>query len=267
MDIFSYQNYKDFTIDALEELGKRVRGTRSRLAEKLACQTAYISQVLNKDAHFSLEQALLTADFLSLSNKQTEFYLTLVNYQRAGNKRLSDYYKVKIDELVKDSKDLSKRLTDKKELTKEQQYEYYSSWHYLAIHAYLSITKQYDREIIATTFSISTETVAKVIDFLLDAGLITNDGDKIKLTSKSFHLGKNSPMIARHHSNWRLRAMESMDRATEDELHYSSVITLSKEDLPKVNGIMVKAIEEIREVVKKTTQEDVFCYTMDLFKV
>lgn len=267
MDVFSYQDYKAYTIDALDELGKRVRGARSRLAEKLSCQTAYISQVLNKDAHFSPEQALLTAGFLSLSSKQTEFYLTLVNYQRAGDYRLSEYYKSKLEQLVKDSKDLSKRLTDKKELTKEQHYQYYSSWHYLAIHAYLSITKRCDREEIATRFTIPTETVAKVIDFLIDAELISKNGDKITLTSKSFHLGKSSPMIARHHSNWRLRAMESIDRATADELHYSSVITLSYEDLPKVNGIMLKAIEEIREVVKKTNQEEVFCYSIDLFRV
>lgn len=52
-----------------------------------------------------------------------------------------------------------------------------------------------------------------------------------------------------------------------NELHYSSVISLAEGDVPKVREKLVKAIEEVREVVRPSNDETLFCYNLDLFKV
>jgi hypothetical protein len=73
---------------------------------------------------------------------------------------------------------------------------------------------------------------------------------------------------ALHHSNWRLLAMQALENEQSDELHYSSVITMRREDIPKIREAMVRAIEEVRGKVRSSTDEDsVLCYTLDLFEL
>ena len=52
--IYKYNDYKSYVKMALTEKG---HGSRIKFAQALNCQSAYITQVLNKDAHLSMEQA------------------------------------------------------------------------------------------------------------------------------------------------------------------------------------------------------------------
>ena len=65
----------------------------------------------------------------------------------------------------------------------------------------------------------------------------------------------------------RLQAIQSFDEPCADELHYSSVGSISKKDLSKVRAILVKAIEEVRQVVSSSGEETAFCYNLDLFNL
>lgn len=72
-------------------------------------------------------------------------------------------------------------------------------------------------------------------------------------------------MISKHHANWRIKAMHAIDLRREKDLHYSSVITMAEKDAYNVKSVMVKAIEEIRSIVKDSPEEKMFCYTLDFF--
>ena len=51
------------------------------------------------------------------------------------------------------------------------------------------------------------------------------------------------------------------------DLHFSSIASIRESDLPKVRNIMMKAAEEIGQVVKSSKSEDtLFCYCIDLFR-
>jgi hypothetical protein len=54
--IFEYRDYKTYLNDTLEKRAREFneRGIRSRLSEAIKCHTAYVSQVLGGNAHFSL---------------------------------------------------------------------------------------------------------------------------------------------------------------------------------------------------------------------
>jgi hypothetical protein len=48
-------------------------------------------------------------------------------------------------------------------------------------------------------------------------------------------------------------------------LHYSSAITCSEEDAIKIKGALVRAIEEVRGIVKPSKDEGGFVYSLDFF--
>lgn len=56
-DIFDYDDYKKYLHDLLLSQPSKGHGFRSRLAEVAGCRVSYVSQVLNQDMDFSLEQA------------------------------------------------------------------------------------------------------------------------------------------------------------------------------------------------------------------
>lgn len=74
-------------------------------------------------------------------------------------------------------------------------------------------------------------------------------------------------MISKHHANWRLQAIQSLEREQPDELHYSSAVTISKEHVPEIRKILVGAIEQVRAIVKNSPEKCLYCYSFDLFEV
>jgi hypothetical protein len=98
--------------------------------------------------------------------------------------------------------------------------------------------------------------------------LIEAKGGKFKTGRVSLHLANDSNLVKQHHTNWRLRAIESMNHEEKNDLHYSSAVSVAFDDVPKVREIMLKTIEQIRAVVKKSSPEDcIYSYSMDLFEL
>jgi len=261
--IFDYQDYKTFLNDIM---GLKPRGHRSRLAEALRCHTAYITLVLSGNAHLSLEQAELANQFLGHSEEESHFFILLVQLGRAGTTSLQNYFQNQLKAVSNKRLELKNRLQFKKTLSAEDQSIYYSSWHYAAVHILLSIPALRTKDALAHYLRLPSKKIAEVLDFLVKAGLVeTKDDQSYVIGTTHIHLPHDSPMISKHHSNWRMRAIESFDSEALTDLHYSSVVTMSKKDGAKIRAILIKAIEDVRSVVKDSPEEEGFCYTLDLF--
>ncbi len=85
--------------------------------------------------------------------------------------------------------------------------------------------------------------------------------------AQRIHLGEDSPLLPKHHMNWRLRALESLDHPRQDDLHYSSVMSISREAFLKIRSSMLQLIEESEPVIKSAKDEALFCWAIDLFQV
>lgn len=59
--------------------------------------------------------------------------------------------------------------------------------------------------------------------------------------------------------------MQSLERQSSGELHYSGVVTISRNDVFRVREVLVKAFEDVRFIVKASKDEEVYCYNLDLF--
>jgi uncharacterized protein (TIGR02147 family) len=262
--IFEYKGYKSYLNEVLD---RRSRGERSRLAEAIRCHSGYVTQVLNGTAHFSLEQAELVNQFLGHSKDQSHFFLLLVQFDRAGTATLREHFEEQMKELVEKQFVLKTRLRYKRSLSREDQAIFYSSWHYGAVHVLVSVPGCSTVKGMSDYLGIPLEKTAEVVAFLSSVGLITQEGDHYKIGTTHIHLEHDSPMISKFHTNWRLQAIQSLDHQRAEDLHYSSVITASYEDSPKIREILVKAIEEVRAVVRPSKNEAAFSYAIDFFEL
>lgn len=74
-------------------------------------------------------------------------------------------------------------------------------------------------------------------------------------------------LVARHHTNWRLKSIEKTEKEEKDELIFTAPLTVSQKDFKKIKNILLNSIEKVSEIIVKTSPEKVTCLNIDLFYV
>jgi uncharacterized protein (TIGR02147 family) len=267
ISIFEFDDYKAY-LKALESERTQVqRGFRSRLAEALNCQNAYVSQVLNSHANFSLEQGLQVTQFLNLDEEPSRYFLLLLEYSRAGTEELKNYFLKDIQIQKKQNLNLAKKIQGSQSLSKEEQTAYYSSWLYSAIHILVTIPQFQTLGAIESALGIDSETTREVILFLVSTGLVEEKNGKILPGQTQIHLSKNSPHIRQHHANWRIMAVQSLSKNFRDDIHYSTVSSLSKKDAEALKNIFAEVIRDYTEKVKPSKEEVLYNFNLDFYSL
>lgn len=261
MSIYDEDDYKNYLKKVLG------RGTRSQLAKFLSCQTGFISQVVGGPVHFSLEHSLLITRFLKLTQDEAEYFMLLVGQAKAGSVALEDHYQKKITEIKEKRKQIKDRIKVKEGLSKDEKTTYYSHWYYAAIHIAVMVESLRSKEALAQRFNLPVEVVQNVLDFLTQNHLVSLKEGEYRIGNSRIHIDKRSNLISRHHANWRLQALQALDRSRDENLHYSSVITLSLKDAEKVKEQMIKSLEVIEGILAPSPEEEVFTLNMDFFRL
>lgn len=264
-NIFHYSDYKSY-LKAIETT-KEIKGFRSRVAEVTSCQNAFISQVLNGEVNFNLEQALKISDFLNHTPDERQFFLWMIEHKRAGTQELKKYFSVLMTEIAERNLVLKNRINAPQTLSQEDQARYYSAWIYSAIHIATMVRGLNSVSKIAEALNISDELCSKAVDFLVRCGLLEKNGGSIRCGKNQIHLGKDSANISKHHSNWRIEAIKSLDKVKSNEVHYSGVSCLSKADANIIRTQLIDYIENYVKQVESSKEETVFALGIDFFSV
>ncbi|OFZ80190.1 MAG: hypothetical protein A3K03_04660 [Bdellovibrionales bacterium RIFOXYD1_FULL_44_7] len=267
-DIYDYDNYKEYLLSDIHRRPGRGHGFRSRMAEAAGCRVAFISQVLNGNLQLNMEQAEAINQLLGHSSDESDFFLLLVQYGRAGTHHLRNRLKSQIDKLRQKRLVLKDRVDIKTSLDLVAQTTYYSSWHYAAVHILTSIAGYQTKEAVAGYLRLPVKKVSDVLDFLCSVGLVRVEAGQFKLGVARIFLGNDSPMILRHHSNWRMRAIESLDRNLESDVHLSTIMSFSKKDLLRLKEQVIKGIEQTRSQARDSVpEEEIYCFCVDFFRL
>ncbi|MGE3386093.1 MAG: TIGR02147 family protein [Bdellovibrionales bacterium] len=266
VSIYEYDDYRTYLQAALPVKGAE-RGARNRLAEVLNCQKGFISQVLSGKNHFSLEHGARISQFLKLDETEEEFFLLLLHLGRAGSKELEKFYQKRIALIRERRRQVHERIRAKSDLSESEQAIYYSSWHYTAVHMCLMIPHLRTKTAISKTLGVSTVAVNRVIEFLISVGLAKDEGDKISSGPARSHLSAESPLVAKHHVNWRMRAIDSLDHIRPRDLHYSLVMSISENAAEKIREILLKAIQENEPIMKAAEDKTIYALNLDLFAI
>jgi uncharacterized protein (TIGR02147 family) len=262
--LFDYRTCHGYLMAVLGGRSMR-RGVKAALATAAGCQATYLSQVLKGKAQLSLEQTERVSRYLRHDKSEAHFFMLLVLKARAGTKELENFFSQQIEDLILQRLDVVKRLGANNNLTDEQKAVYYSSWHYLAIHIALTIPELRTREALALHFHLSFEQVDRVLEFLQRIGLVEQNKHIYTTTVPVIRLGKDSPHIVQHHNHWRQQAIESLERTNPHDLHYSAVVTLSKEDVIKIKDKLLEEIKTNVQTIRESPGEEVYVYNIDFF--
>lgn len=266
--LFQYQDYKEFLNDKLDQLNDGGRGSRARLSRAVGCQTAYTAQVLRGASQFSLEQGESINVFLGHTEDEGHYFLLLLQLAKAGTSALRNRFLKQVESLQDTKLTLKSRLAASDSLAEKEQFIYYSSWLYGAVHALASIPGFQSVESISKRLGIDLRMTNEIVEFLTKAELLvrTKTG-ALELGRGQIHLSSESPMIARHHLNWRLQAMQSIERNPRQGLHYSSVVSISKSDGENIKEKFIAFLKELKTEIRQSKEEEIFNISLDFFQL
>jgi uncharacterized protein (TIGR02147 family) len=264
-DIYLYSDYRKYLRACLPSAGAG-RGGTSRLALHLGCQPGFVSLVLGGKGHFSLESAMLISEFLGHPEEDREFFLLLVQRGRAGSKKLEEYFERKINAVLSGRKKIASRIKQaKKPLSTADQAIYYGDWVYTALHMALLIPELQTVDALKRYLRVPATRLNQALSFLFRTGLAQQVKDKVVVGATRMHLPAQSSLINRHHLNWRIKAMEAIDAARADDLHYTSVMSISRSGAEKVRELILTLIQDADQEIVKAKDEEVYSFIVDYY--
>lgn len=265
--IFEFRNYRKYLEWAFEQRSANGFGEAKRLAEHLRIHPTFVSQVLKGVKSLSPEQALGVTTYLNLNNLETDFFLLLVQIDRAGTSDLKKHLQAKLKETESKANQLVNRVKHDAQLTPEQQATFYSDWLYSACRLSTLLPKMQTLDQLADYLGVSKARLKEVTDFLVESGMLKLEGGRFAVGPLATHLDGKSPWIKSHHTNWRQKALERLSFPNESSLHYSAPMTLSRVDMKKIKELLIKSINEVDEILEPSPSETLVCLNIDWFEV
>lgn len=265
--VFHAKSYKAFIHEWIKKTPTGGRGQRKLLADAVGCQTPYITHVLSGDYHFSLEQAEGCARWMGLNESETEFFLLLVMRERAGTRALKSVFERQIETYRAKELAIKKKVQIEETLDLQAQVTYYSHWLYAAVHMAILIPTLNTADALQNYFQVPSAQLMSVLDFLARHRLIEPTRAGYKVARPMLFLPRGSPLLPLHHSHWRLMAIEKSQMNRVENMHYSTVMSLSRDAYEAIRIQMAELIEKTAEIVKPSADEKLACMVIDLFNV
>lgn len=268
ISIFEAESYKSFVEQLIASMPRKGRGQFSKIAEHLGLHPTRVSQIFKGELHLTADQAQSLTKFFGLSALDSEYFVTLVLRDRAETKDLRALFEGQLERMQVKSRQIINRVPRDLVMTSEQKAEFYSSWFYSAIRLATSMEGTHDVNSLSEFFGMDRARVQQVLEFLLQTGLCVIKEGRIQMGAKTTHLEQTSPLVLRHHSNWRVRALNRHEALTESELAYTCPVSLHHEDMLAVREMLSQVIEKfLKRVTASEPADTLACLNVDWFKI
>lgn len=255
-------------LEAVIEEHRSERGYQTRLAAALRCQRAYITHILKGRALLTPDQGMALARHWSFSDEEAEFFLALVNCDRAATPSLRDHLRRRIEQMRAQRREVAAAARGAPALGLEMQMKYYAQWYWSAIHIIVSIPEYGTPDAIAARLGLARSRVVAVLSELELMGLVRREPDgRYAVGTASLHLSKSSPCYGLHHANWRTLAARTLPLQREENLHYTSVFSISRADFEHIRSELLEQVKSSRERIAASRDEELACLALDLFLV
>ncbi len=264
--VFHFQSYLQI-ISHFVEINQDERGYRSRLAEAAGVQSSFLTKILSGAAQPTVEQGFGLSRFWNLHPLEEEYFLTLLQIERASEINYKSHLQTKLAELRRISAENFRWKDPSSDLENhERQALYYSSWLYGAIHFLLTIPKYQSVENLAVRLNMSLPQIRTILEDLKSADLAERVQNHWRAKTKNLHLSKTSPFASVYHSQWRQKAIEDLSAKDYENIHYTTLYTMSVSDHNQLKQMILDFIQKTRDVVISSPEEELYCFTCDFFK-
>lgn len=264
--IFHHKDFRTYLNHWIINQPQKGHGTKIKLAKHVKISTTLVSLVLTGQKTFTMDQAIMVCNFIGLSEIETDFFMLLIEWDRASTPLLRDRIQKKMNLVIESSKVLAKRLKVSRHLTETQKSIFYSSWLFSGIRNLVALPDISSVHDLSNRLNLPLSVVREHVDFLLANKLLKLDSmGKLEVGPAHTHLGSDSPFINKHHQNWRLRAISKMDVRSNSDLFYTCPMSLSIEDAEKIRQMLPKFVEDVLKIVRPSPSESTHCLNFDWF--
>lgn len=267
MTVFDFSNYTGFLRSWIENQPRKGRGWSRKIALSLQVHPTLISQVLQGKKDLTVEQAQKTAELLELGADATDYFITLVEYERAGTRELRDYKKRQLQLLQKKYSDLRGKIKNSQELDELTQKKYYSRWEYGAIRLLSHSEKYQNIETIAKRLGLSYQLTEEMVHFLVQNQLLKqNDNGQVMSTKLSTFVAKDSPHRVAHLRNWLQQALRQQEIKHNLDVTLTAPIMISHEDAEVLKNKILEFIQDFTKLVDKSSADELYCLNLSWHK-
>lgn len=266
LNIFEFSDYRIFIKSWIEDAKAKKLSNLSRLAEVAQVHPTFLSHILTGNKEISLEQAVLIGDHIGLTKLERDYFFIIINLDRAGNQKLKLYWSEKKKEIEAEKNKLSQRFEKHRSLSVEQRAIFYSSWVYAAVWSSTGIDEGQTLQQVVERFDLSREKASEILSFLTQTGLCNLKNEIYSVGEIHVHVSNESPFVVKHHTNWRIRAIDKMDSRDSSELFFTAPMSIARKDFEVIREKLNMAIKEVVNVAKDSPAEEIVCLNIDFFK-
>ena len=261
---FAMTDFRDYIHEWAKTQG---RGEFRRLALALDMHTTLMSQIMNGRKCFTEEQACRLCDHMKLNNLETDYFVKLVQIERAGSETLKNLYRRQLLQIAEQGHEIKHRVPTAKSLNAQDRFVFYSSWQYSLVRIFTSIENYQTAESLSRELNLPLSRVQEILNFLTSRGLCAETKGRYSRTETNTHIEATSPLAIRHHQNWRAKSSDFHERMTSSDLAFTAPVSVAKKDISKVRNVLVEAIADIAKIVEDSKSENVVYLGIDWIKL
>ena len=161
----------------------------------------------------------------------------------------------RVNEIRGRALNLTNRLEIKNQLSESDRSFYYYSWLYSMVRLLTAVERFQTVEAISKELGLPINKIRNILDFLISRGLCVESENRIKYGPVSTYIEASSPLVARHHLNWRQKTQERFENIREQDLIFTFPGVISEVDAYKIREKIVQLIEEIKKISDPSPSE------------
>jgi uncharacterized protein (TIGR02147 family) len=266
ISLYDFTDYRELLNSWIADRGPGGRGLQGKIAKACGISSTMVSLILKGNKHLTLEQATELADFLGLSDSETDYFYLMVEHGRAGTFKLQQRLSRRLKEAQNQAKKVSHRIKKDMELNEEVKAIFYSSWIYSGIRLLSALEDFHNPHAIAGRLNLPPSIVKKIVDFLVENGLCKMQGHRLTYGPSRTHIDNDSPFVTKHHQNWRVRGFGQMDSFKESDLFFTGPLCVSVEAAEEIRRLLPNMIEQIMKIAGPSRSEKLQCLNIDWFE-
>lgn len=267
MNLYDFDDYQTYLRQWLEAQPKLGRGILRAWSLKFAVHPSLLSQVLSGKRSLTLELADQIGEELNLGENEALYFQLLVLQENAGTKKLKDKFRKRILDARARSKKISERVRTDIELSEEAKSVFYSSWLYAGLRNLTAIPEFRTVDALAARLGLPRALVAGAIEFLVTEGLCrVGEGGAIEVGPQRTFVPAGSPLVERHHQNWRLHGFTKMKLKRPEDLFLTIPMSLSVADAEKLRTLLPSWFQEVNKIIGPSESQTVRCLNLDFFE-
>ncbi len=268
------RTYKEVIRESIAQ--SRERGTPrtfQAMADHCHIQKTYLSRVINHDAHLSDDQLYLALDYLDLSDEAREFTFLLSALEKTTIQNRREQFEEKLKKIRSKKLKTEEHLNIKAEsLQTENLTEYFLEPYLQIVHVGLA-TKRFSQAPLklAEALGLSSQVLNHYLSSLEGLGLIKIHGprskpSKVEVLRPHLHLPRDSFLQNSYAARLRLKALERIEKLSEDDANQFSVIFSSNQKTrEQIRASFMEWLKKTQATVQASRDEDVYQMNFDLF--